>query len=163
MITQQQLKQVLGDPTGKDGDASATWESNNLVYITPPFKMKMGDIPITRIRVHKLVAKSLMEVLNELWDKCNKSQAEIDRLHISRFSGAYNYRLKRGGSSLSLHAFGAAIDIDASNNAMGMIKSFFKVDNLIVKTFEKHGWTWGGRWSRKDSMHFEKCPKINGL
>jgi hypothetical protein len=33
------------------------------------------------------------------------------------YGGVYNFRKKRGGTSYSLHAYGAAIDLDADDNS----------------------------------------------
>jgi hypothetical protein len=158
---QRDAIKIYGNPTGVDGHASPTWESRNLTYVYPPFPMRMGDIPITRVKVHKLVAGELDSILKEIWAGCNEDIETIKKLHIDRYSGAYNYRAKRGGSSLSMHAYGVAIDFDASNNMMGKPGGFFKQDHILVKTFKKYGWTWGGDWSGKsyDPQHFQ-CPKI---
>jgi hypothetical protein len=160
--TQSQVPAIFGNPTGSDGNSSPVWEAKNLVYIRPPFKMAMGDIPITRIRIHKLVADSLLEVLNEIWDKCSKDQNIINLHHYNIFSGSFNYRSKRGKSSLSMHAYGVAIDFDAPHNGMGDITPGFLPDSIIVKAFEEHGWTWGGRWSGRsiDGMHFQ-YPRVD--
>jgi hypothetical protein len=160
-FTQAECIQYLGNPTGADGNANPAWESENLGFLIPPYKMKMGDIKITRIKFHKKLIPSLAEVLNEIWEKCGKDQRIIEEYNYHIFSGSYNYRPKRGGRSLSMHAFGAAIDFDAPNNAMGDSTPEFLPDSIIVKAFENHGWTWGGRWSGRgvDGMHFE-YPRV---
>jgi hypothetical protein len=66
----------------------------------------------------------------------------------------------RGGSSLSTHAFGVAIDIAAPWNALGKKPGYnkhsFTEKSLIVQAFEAEGWVWGGRWERRpDGMHFQ--------
>ena len=63
----------------------------------------------------------------------------------------------RAGSSrsgqLSLHAWGVAIDINAAANPfMGRSRQ----DPRLVRTMQRHGFTWGGEWpTRPDPMHFE--------
>jgi D-alanyl-D-alanine carboxypeptidase len=94
-------------------------------------------------------------------------------------TSAFNCRRTTGGKTMSAHARGRAIDINplinpyvdktgtshkkslgfvtlkqrAKSNAKGMILA----DGIVVKTFRKYGWTWGGDWkSIKDYQHFSK-------
>ncbi len=94
-------------------------------------------------------------------------------------TSAFNCRLTTGAKTMSAHAKGRAIDVNplinpyvdktgtshkkslgfvtrqqrAKSDAAGMIK----VDGIVVKTFKKYGWTWGGEWnSIKDYQHFSK-------
>lgn len=53
---------------------------------------------------------------------------------------------------LSMHAWGLAVDLGVSANALGAEP---KMDPRIVEVFEAHGFVWGGRWARPDGMHFE--------
>lgn len=95
-------------------------------------------------------------------------------------TSAFNYRVIAGTSQLSKHGMGLAIDINPKYNpyvverANGEIivspesgadyadrsKEFsYKLseDDLCVKLFLEHGFTWGGDWSTpKDYQHFEK-------
>ena len=154
--TQAQCDSFYGNPRGNDGNANTTWESTNLSFIVPPYPLVMGDIKITRIKVHKKCADSLGRVLADIWQQCGHDYERIKALNYHIFSGAYNYRLKRGGRSLSMHGYGAAIDFDAPDNQMGDSTPAFHSDSIIVKAFEKEGWTWGGRWkSSVDGMHFQ--------
>ncbi len=94
-------------------------------------------------------------------------------------TSAFNCRLTTGAKTLSAHAKGRAIDLNplinpyidkkgtshkksagfvtkqqrARSDAAGMIKSY----GIVVKTFKKYGWKWGGEWnSIKDYQHFSK-------
>lgn len=72
---------------------------------------------------------------------------------IKSFDGCYNHRTIRGGKLLSMHAFGAAVDLNAATNQLGAKGD---MSHAVVQIFKKHGWTWGGDWrSRPDGMHFE--------
>lgn len=53
---------------------------------------------------------------------------------------------------LSMHAWGLAVDLGVSQNALGAEPT---MDPQVVEVFEAHGFVWGGRWSRPDGMHFE--------
>ncbi|MDZ5448633.1 M15 family metallopeptidase [Labrys sedimenti] len=69
-------------------------------------------------------------------------------------SGGFNYRNVRGGSELSQHAFGTAIDIDAENNAMGSTKT--NLPPNVRELAAKWGLVWGmDIKGRPDPMHFE--------
>jgi len=73
---------------------------------------------------------------------------------VKKFGG-YNYRNKRGGSSLSEHSFGNAIDINWDENPMGKTLVTDLPPN-ISQIAAKYGLSWGGDWkSNKDAMHFE--------
>jgi hypothetical protein len=151
---------LYGNPRGVNGLANATWERKNLVYIVPPYPMVMGSISISKIRINRACAASLERVLKNIWTMCGKDYNTIKRLNYHVFSGSYNYRLKRNGSALSMHAYGAAIDFDAPNNMMGDKTPGFTPESIIVKAFEQEGWVWGGRWKNGiDGMHFQ-CAKI---
>lgn len=90
-------------------------------------------------------------------------------------TSAFNYRYVTGTSTLSLHSYGAAIDInplynpyidgdrvappggaeyvDRTQDFPGKIDH----DDLCYKLFTEKGWRWGGDWSGdKDYQHFSK-------
>jgi hypothetical protein len=55
-------------------------------------------------------------------------------------------------SSLSMHAWGLAVDFNVHTNLMGEPP---RMDPRIIEIFERHGFNWGGRWRTPDGMHFE--------
>lgn len=145
-----------GDPRGKDPQKpSAIWERANIVSIVPPYQMTYAGKAIKSIRVHKKVAESLLRVLNAIWLASGKNQARVDFWGASVYGGAYNYRLTRGGNSLSSHSWGCAIDLDPARNGFGdSTPNFAKVPE-VLKAFADEGWTWGGKWSKPDGMHWQ--------
>jgi hypothetical protein len=69
------------------------------------------------------------------------------------YAGCHAPRRIPGSGSLSLHAWGLAVDINASENPQG---SEPRQDRRVVRAFEREGFTWGGRWpTAPDGMHFE--------
>jgi hypothetical protein len=69
------------------------------------------------------------------------------------FAGCYAPRRIQPRGQLSLHAWGLAVDLNASRNPF---RGRSHQDRRLVRTMEKHGFTWGGRWpTRPDPMHFE--------
>jgi hypothetical protein len=71
---------------------------------------------------------------------------------IHSTAGCYYPRFIAGTSSLSNHAFGLAIDINAPENGRGTAG---RMDPGVVQAFERWGFTWGGTWHYTDPMHFE--------
>lgn len=147
-------KSVYGDPRGRGGGVSSpTWQRQNLIGVPCPWKLYMGDITITRLTVHKHCADSLTRALNKIWERAGKKQKQIEEWHMDSYGGGFNYRLMRGGSLLSMHSYGCALDFDPANNGLGDNTPFFTSSHPYVEEFEREGWTWGGRWKRNDAMH----------
>ena len=61
--------------------------------------------------------------------------------------------------SLSLHSWGVAVDFDPPSNPMGGKNSKLRTPEgqAFVQVFADAGWTWGGAWSMKDDMHFQRA------
>lgn len=133
---------------------------NHLTYIKAPFLMKYGLSPISSITVNVKCAGAFSAWLETVWDNARHDQKVVGAWGISAFSGSYNYRVKRSGSTLSMHAYGCAIDFDAPNNPFQSQKSHFKDDTdaykNVVLPFKALGGTWGGDWEHNtDGMHFQ--------
>jgi hypothetical protein len=78
-------------------------------------------------------------------------------VHRSEYGGCFAPRAIRGGSSLSHHSWGSAIDVNVSTNGLGQRPH---QDPRLVRAFERAGFVWGGRFLRPDGMHFEfGCPE----
>jgi D-alanyl-D-alanine carboxypeptidase len=82
-------------------------------------------------------------------------------------SGTYNCRSIAGSSVRSMHAYGAAIDINATYSdywrwSKDLSSPVWKdrIPVEIVRVFEKHGFIWGGTWYHFDTMHFEYRPEL---
>lgn len=148
---QKDCDAFYGDPRGADGP-SAKFEAR-LVSVPCPWILRYEGKPVRGLRVHKNCAESLARVLDAIWGRFGRDQAEIDRVGMSIYGGGYNYRLKRGGNSLSMHSYGCAVDFDPERNALGNSRP--TMDRRVVECFEAEGWEWGGHWSTKDGMHFQ--------
>jgi len=143
-----------------DGRPTATWERNSLTTVVIPYPMLLAwDLSkqVRRITCHKLVADSLLRVLqNILAHYGDVNGVRAARMHL--FGGCYNYRRVSGSARLSTHSWGAGIDLDPDRNALG--KAYDEADGMmplaVVDCFEAEGWRWGGRFrSRADCMHFQ--------
>lgn len=71
----------------------------------------------------------------------------------------YNCRTIAGTSVYSNHAFGTAIDIDATRNARNggsyTDSAIWQGARPAILQAEEEGFRWGGRFSNPDEMHFE--------
>lgn len=155
---QSKLKEFYGNPDkNNDGVADSAWEISNIVKIIPPYPMvwSWSLEPVKTLRVHKKCSESLLSILAEIGKKVNEQDRRF--YEIDRCGGVYNFRLMRGGSSLSVHSYGAAIDLSPVINGLGIPYSPKKkmMPFIVRDIFHSHGWKWGGLWSRPDAMHFE--------
>jgi hypothetical protein len=141
-----------GDPR------AASWLQANTIDVSCPWPLHMGDVGLSHILIHKKCAESLARVLNNIWEAAGKSLSTIARLRYDQYDGSYNLRNIRGSAStLSTHAFAAAIDWDAADNEQHSLRHLFQDDSLLVVKFKEEGWIWGGDWSPQsvDAMHVQ--------
>jgi hypothetical protein len=135
--------------------ASAKWEAEYLVPFTPPFRITYAGQPVSKFRVNKNCLTGFQEAFNNLYKAANGKQETLDHWGVSIFAGSYNYRLMRGGTNLSMHSWGCAIDLDPANNALGDSTPRFAQFPEVLDAWAKAGAVWGGKWSRADGMHWQ--------
>jgi hypothetical protein len=135
MVTSTQALKKYGEPSASN---------KNLVLWDVPTELEIGVIP-KRIYCNK----DLVEPLSKAF------KALIDTGHVNElktWDGCFNIRKKRGLSSMSLHSWGIAIDVNAFENGLSKTP---KLSADFVKCFTDNGFDWGGTWTRKDGMHFQ--------
>jgi len=144
------------DATGKP---TAAWERDHLTRLRLPYRMTLSWQPgssVSSITCHKKVGGSLERILTGILRHYGSEQ-EVRNHRMHLFGGCYNYRRVTGGSRLSTHAWGAAIDLDPDRNRYGEPwdprKGMMPLE--VVGLFEAEGWRWGGRFSTPDPMHFQ--------
>lgn len=144
---QESRNAFYGDP-GKGQIAS------QMVPVVPPFAMYYDGKRVKSIMFHKRAAPALLAALNEIWDYCRHDQKKIDAAGVSKYAGAYNHRLVRGSATKwSNHAYAAAIDLNAGENAMGAKGN---MPQFVTDAFCRQGAMWGGWYTtRPDWMHYE--------
>jgi hypothetical protein len=104
---------------------------------------------VKAIRCHELVADSLLRVIVDL--ACGPHAAIL-----ATYAGVYNNRPMRGGSLPSLHARGAAIDLDPGTNRLSQSWPVSATMPLeIMETFAREGWLAAGAFWGRDAMHFQ--------
>jgi hypothetical protein len=96
--------------------------------------------------------------------------------NISTITG-WNWRTIADTQSRSFHSYGTAIDIQPTS-AKGLATYWLWTSEWtdewwnvpysqrlhppeeVIQSFEKYGFTWGGKWALFDTMHFEYRPEI---
>jgi hypothetical protein len=106
------------------------------------------------------VARALSAVARELAALPQEYQK-----FLSPSAGTFKWRKIAGTNRLSVHSFGAAIDINVKYSAYwrwskGAYRYQNKIPKAIVDIFEKYGFIWGGKWYHYDTMHFEYRPEL---
>lgn len=145
---------VYGNPFDYVNDKAA-WETR-ILAIRPlryPLPYAYADVEVARVRAHFLVVEELVEILAHAVE----TGVPRDRL---KYGGCYCWRPIRGGYSLSLHTWGAAIDLDPMRNPLGVTwNPDIGLPGVVIDVFEKAGWTTGAHWSRPDPGH---CQAASG-
>jgi hypothetical protein len=112
------------------------------------------------------VNRRLAEAVKEL----QTLPADMTRFLVPS-SGTYNCRPIANTNRLSVHAFGAAVDINDklsdywewSKGKDGKFVWRNRIPGAIGEIFERHGFIWGAKWYHVDSMHFEYRPELIAL
>lgn len=139
MITSGQCLSRFGRPDNKGNEAKA------LTLWQVPAAIRAGKTP-AKIYCNKLLIEPLSKAFKNIVDRGLSGQ-------FHSFDGCFNIRVKRGGTSWSMHAWGLAVDINASTNQFGHKPT---MSPELVKCFTDTGlFDWGGVWSKPDGMHFQ--------
>ncbi len=113
--------------------------------------------------------------INNVDEQLRKVAADLAKLprklrkYLAPSAGTFNWRKIAGTRRLSVHSFGAAIDINTkyadywrwSGGKPGNVPAYHnKIPVAIIEAFEDHGFIWGGKWYHYDTMHFEYRPEL---
>lgn len=105
--------------------------------------------PVRIIRCHSKVAESLKRILTAI------SKGPHRRI-LEQYAGVYNNRAMRGGRLPSLHARGAAIDLDPDSNGNHTTWPTRATMPLeVMEEFAKEGWLSAGAFWLRDAQHFQ--------
>lgn len=154
---QSQVDAFYGDPRGPDGGEAPAWVKQNIIRLKAPWRLVTAwDFqPVSAIRVHKKCADSLDRVLKAIWANAGQSPQKIQEWGMHLYAGAYEFRLMRGKTMLSMHSWGCAVDFDSARNRFGDHAPNFASLPQVLEAFAAEGWTWGGRWHTPDGMHWQ--------
>lgn len=123
-----------------------------------PFPMRLAwdtDTVVEKITCHERVAASLFVALRSIL-RIYGSLSALREDGLDLLGGCYNLRKMRDRDEWSLHAFGAAIDLDPIRN--GLSTPWPKRATMpepVIRMFEAEGWTSLGRVIGRDAMHFQ--------
>lgn len=130
----------------------------SILYL--PYEMKLSwdeKIRINKIRCHELIKPNLDKVFIQLMKYYGL--AGIEELGIDMFGGCYNFRKMRGGSQLSRHSWGIAIDLNPTMNQLrwDKEKAQFALPEFkrMMEIFYDNGFINYGIEKNYDYMHFE--------
>lgn len=132
----------------------AAGDESQLVTFDFPYPIYYEGKLTRRGRCHRKVKDSLLRVLHEIGDRW---QARRDIMEEAEdFGGIYANRTMRGGSTISTHARGIAIDMDDDDN--GNKVSWPVVADMpleIMEAFAREGWLSAGAFWGRDAMHHQ--------
>jgi hypothetical protein len=139
------------------GDCSRNEVAKNLRSVRWLPKHNGGTVKITVVNGVSNALEAVSKELDELSSDLIK--------YLKPTAGTYNCRKIAGANSKSMHAYGAAIDINAKYTnywrwSRGEPRWQNQIPVRIVRIFEKHGFIWGGYWYHYDTMHFEYRPEL---
>lgn len=154
------LNAFYGTPRKNDDCAAIT---PRIVRVDSPWRMPLDwNLSQSRrfFKVHELVAQSLERVLTQI--EASYSEAEVQQLGLNRFSGDYVCRKITGGTRMSTHAYGIAIDFYGSKNELRRTTHDTPPPTLahadcqpFWEAFENEGWYSLGRSQNYDWMHIQ--------
>lgn len=106
--------------------------------------------PVQTIRCHKRVAESLRRVLISLAAIPDGKEILLD------YAGCFNNRSIRGGTTPSLHSYGAAIDFAPGDNGNHTHwPTGATMPLAVMECFAREGWLAAGAFWSRDAMHFQ--------
>jgi len=112
---------------------------------------------VKTFRCHEKVATPLTTIYREAAK--HYGEKEFRKLGLDLFGGCYNYRNMRGGTSLSTHAYGVAVDHDPERNQLRWGKDRAEFAKPVYDPFwaivEAQGAVSLGRARNYDWMHFQ--------
>ena len=135
MVTSAQCLKKYGQPT--DANSHMTlWDV--------PANLEIGVIP-KRVYCNKDIVAPLSKAFENLISSGHVSE-------LKTWDGCFNIRKKRGQTSMSLHSWGIAVDLNAYANCFGCKPT---LSHGFVICFTDAGFEWGGTWKKPDGMHFQ--------
>lgn len=146
------------DMTKRFGEAGGPQCTAGKVKV--PYNMRLAwdlDSAVKTISCHEAVAISIERILTRVAE--TYSPEDIDDLGLDLFGGCFNFRKKRGGSTLSTHAWGVALDWDPERNQLKWNKSRARLAQSDAtkwwRCWEAEGWLSLGRARDFDWMHVQ--------
>ncbi len=141
-------------------------EGANLVTVNFPYEMVIAWSPakkVTKTLCNAKVKTSLERVLTKV--KNEYGIGNIQNLRLDFFGGCFNYRPMRGGTMLSTHSWGIALDFDPINNQLKWDRDRATLARPEYRRWweiwEEEGWVSLGRQRNYDWMHVQACKLLS--
>jgi hypothetical protein len=150
---EKSLNEFYGDNWGPHGPGDAHWESANLVDWFPPYPMYYAGKRLSRLKVHKKCLATFDAAFKDVLSTLGLPYIIVH--HLDQTGGAYCPRTERGGTKLSVHSWGCAIDMDPARNPFPHDWVPGMIDKKFAEILQKHGFTWRGANGDVDPMHFQ--------
>ena len=173
---------------GKSYKAECTFPLSELRYIKALHVTQDGAILMGEMVVNRAIAQDVVTILRRLYEEeypiermvlVDEYNADDELSMRANNSSAFNYRHTPGGTRLSAHSRGMAVDINPLYNpyvkhypdrtyvapatARDYVNRYgafpYKIEreDLCCRLFLEHGFEWGGDYKTiKDYQHFEK-------
>lgn len=156
------LAQARGYPT-EDTKSMIEYygkQGENQTRVLLPYEMTIAWAPHRKINsflCHEQLSVSIKKCLSAALDHYGLEL--IQKLNLDQFGGCLNVRKKRGSQNWSTHSWGAAIDINPTENKLkwGRDKARAAEPAYSVwwKIWEDEGWVSLGREKNYDWMHVQ--------
>jgi peptidoglycan hydrolase-like protein with peptidoglycan-binding domain len=111
-------------PTQGDVQAFFGPPATSQVMLQTPYPLRLAWDPSTvvnRFQCHAKVVDAFRAVFQGALDHYGLER--IQELRLDLFGGCFNHRPMRGGSALSMHSWGIAIDLDPERNQLSWNRS----------------------------------------
>ena len=132
----------------------------NLVPLELPYPLRLAwdtATQVARTQCNAVVRDSLHRVLTRV--RRHYGLDGIAQLRLDLYGGGFNMRDKRGGTTLSTHAWGIAFDFDPMHNKLqwGRDRAAFASAGYDAwwRAWEAEGWVSLGRTRNYDWMHVQ--------
>lgn len=149
--TRAAIVQVFGEAAGPDCTAGRC-------TLPMPFELAWDTSQkLMSFACHRLLSDVLTSIFDQAFRHYGETQFNL--LDLDQFGGCFAHRAMRGGTSLSVHSWGAAVDLDPKRNQLkwGRDKAAFARPDYEAwwQIVEAHGAFSLGRVQNRDWMHFQ--------
>jgi peptidoglycan hydrolase-like protein with peptidoglycan-binding domain len=154
-------------PTQAEVQAFFGPPAQNQVMMNTPYPFRLAwdrSVIVNRFQCHAKVHDTFHEVFKRTLE--HYGIGRIVELRLDMFGGCFNHRAMRGGSQLSMHSWGIAIDLDPERNQLSWNRSRAAFAQPEYEPFweivESQGLVSLGRERDFDWMHFQAARLSGG-
>jgi len=147
-------------PRYRDASSYYGAPGTNQVLMTLPYQMVLAwdeDTSVNRFSINKRCADSAKLAMQKTLDFYGYDR--IVELGLHKFGGCLNVRKMRGGTQMSTHSWGSAIDFDPARNRLRWNRGRAELAKPAYRKFwsfwQEAGWTSLGLKKDYDWMHVQ--------